>query len=262
MARWNLERAAALDAGARRAHNVADAEVAEWCEIAGGLVDGYDANSQIFEQFAGFHDLEPLVIEEVAPRRPIAADLLLGAARVRGAQVLKQADVLMLHHLVPDAVPAASLAPNLAYYEPRTAHGSSLSPAIHASLFARVCDFTSAADALHIASRIDLDDLTQSTTGGLHLATMGGLWQALVFGYAGIRPNGSALTIDPHVPAEWGALEICVRFRESRVHTRMTHDQLVVDAEPEAVIEVGGHRLTAGADVRFAFRNSSWEVIS
>ena len=30
-----------------------------------------------------------------------------------------------------------SLGPNLDFYEPRTAHGSSLSPGIHAALFAR-----------------------------------------------------------------------------------------------------------------------------
>ena len=40
------------------------------------------------------------MIDEIAPRRPIAADLLLGADRTAAAQVLKQADVLMLHHLV------------------------------------------------------------------------------------------------------------------------------------------------------------------
>lgn len=43
--------------------------------------------------------------------------------------MLKQADLLMLHHLVPDEVEPGSLAPNLRFYEPRTAHGSSLSPA-------------------------------------------------------------------------------------------------------------------------------------
>ena len=91
----------------------------------------------MYEQFAGFGELEPLVIAELAPRRPIAADLLLGAERVEGAQILKQPDVLMLHQLVPDEVEPNSLVPNLDFYEPRCAHGSSLSPAIHASLLAR-----------------------------------------------------------------------------------------------------------------------------
>ena len=130
MARWNLRRAARLD-------GVAPDERATWLRLADSLVDGYDPETGIYEQFAGFFDLEPLRIADLAPRRPISADLLLGSERVDGAQVVKQADVLMLHHLVPDEVATGSLAPNLEFYEPRTAHGSSLSPAIHAALFAR-----------------------------------------------------------------------------------------------------------------------------
>ena len=86
--------------------------------------------------------------------------------------MIKQADVLMLHHLVPEEVATGSLEPNLAYYEPRTAHGSSLSPAIHAALFARAHRAGPALEALKLACRIDVDDLTGTTSGGLHLATM------------------------------------------------------------------------------------------
>ncbi len=35
---------------------------------------------------------------------PVAIDALLGAERVARSQLIKQADVLMLHHLVPDEV--------------------------------------------------------------------------------------------------------------------------------------------------------------
>ena len=120
--------------------------------LAEALVDGYDADTGVYEQFAGFNRLEPLIIAEVAPRRPIAADLLLGAERVAGAQVIKQADVLMLHHLVPDEVVPGSLEPNLRFYEPRTAHGSSLSPAIHASLLARAREFEGALGRCSLAA--------------------------------------------------------------------------------------------------------------
>ena len=212
LARWNLRRAAALT-GVRKA------ERARWVAIADALVDGYDRASGIYEQFAGFRDLEPLIIAEVAPRRPIAADVLLGAERTAGAQVLKQADVLMLHHLLPDEVAPNSLLPNLDFYEPRTAHGSSLSPAIHAGLLARAGRYRAALQALRIAARLDLDDLTGTTAGGLHLATMGGLWQALVNGFAGIRPRGDCLVVDPRLPPEWTALEIalCLHGRPVRV---------------------------------------------
>jgi trehalose/maltose hydrolase-like predicted phosphorylase len=221
LARWNLRQAAALD-------EVDDEERARWLTISDALVDGYERASGIYEQFAGFFELEPLVIEELAPRRPIAADLLLGAARTAGAQVLKQADVLMLHHLLPDEVAAGSLVPNLDFYEPRTAHGSSLSPAIHASLFARAGRYRPALDALHIAARLDLDDLTGSSAGGLHLATMGGLWQALAFGFGGIRPRGETLLVDPRLPTSWNALEFALRFCGRQLRLRIDRSGVTV----------------------------------
>jgi trehalose/maltose hydrolase-like predicted phosphorylase len=238
MARWNLRRAAELDGD--------EAERAQWRRVADALVDGLDPMSGLYEQFAGFFRLEPLVIADVAPRRPIAADLLLGHDRISAAQVVKQADVLMLHQLVPDEVAPGSLLANLDYYEPRTAHGSSLSPAIHASLLARAGRFREALKALRVAARIDLDDLTGSTASGLHLATMGGLWQALVFGFAGIRPHGNVLAVDPRLPPEWGALELNLCFRGSPLRIR---------------IDRGGVQLDAGDELVLHRRDSFWEVV-
>jgi len=182
MARWNLRRAAAL---------AKEPERGRWLQLADALVDGYDPSTGLYEEFAGFFRLEPLIIAELAPRRPIVADLLLGAERVAGAQVVKQADVLMMHHLIPGEVAAGSLAPNLDFYEPRTAHGSSLSPAVHAALFPRAGRPEQALAPLQLAARLDLDDLTATTAGGLHLATMGGVWQALTMGFAGVRPSAT-----------------------------------------------------------------------
>jgi trehalose/maltose hydrolase-like predicted phosphorylase len=158
--------------------------------------------------------------------------------------VLKQADVLMLHHLVPDQVATDSLAPNLAFYEPRTAHGSSLSPAVHAGLLARAGRFPEALSSLRLAARIDLDDLTGSSAGGLHLAAMGGLWQALVFGFAGVRVRADALAVDPRLPPEWDALELRLRFRGDPLALRIDHSG----------VSLSGERLTLRQN------DSTWEV--
>jgi trehalose/maltose hydrolase-like predicted phosphorylase len=260
MARWNLRRAAELlvdDDGSAF-------ERMRMLEVADALVDGYDERTRVYEQFAGFFDLEPLVIADVAPQRPIAADVLLGRERVRGAQVIKQADVLMLHHLVPDAVAPGSLEPNLDVYEPRTAHGSSLSPGIHASLFARAGRLEEAVRALDLAARMDLDDLTGTTSGGLHLATMGSLWQAIVLGFGGVRARDGALEADPHVPEAWGTVEIRLRFRGSRVVISASARELAMTADPpvrvrveaSAPLEVGpaGRRWKRGV--------ASWEAMT
>ena len=252
MARWNLRRAAEAD-------GVDDAERERWLALAGALVDGYDPRTGVYEQFAGFYRLEPVVIAELAPRRPIAADLLLGARRVADAQVLKQADVLMLHHLVPDEVADGSLEPNLDFYEPRTAHGSSLSPAVHASLLARAGRHDAALAALRVAAHIDLDDLTGTTAGGLHVATMGGLWQALAFGFAGLRPRGETLEVDPRLPDAWPALELRVRFRGRRVRVRLERDAVEVEADGPVAATVGGARPPAAARLVFRRTNGSWK---
>ena len=135
--------------------------------------------------------------------------------------------------------PARSIA-NLDFYEPRTAHGSSLSPGVHAALFARAGRLPEALDALRLASRIDLDDLTQTTAGGLHLATMGGLWQALAFGFAGLRPEDGILQLDPRLPKEWSALKLRLRFRGSRVRLRIEPTTTSIHADPAISIRIAG----------------------
>jgi trehalose/maltose hydrolase-like predicted phosphorylase len=260
MARWNLRRAAEAVASVPRAA-IEDSERVRWLALADALVDGYDPATGIYEQFAGFSKLEPLVIEEIAPRRPVAAELLLGHDRLRGAQVVKQADVLMLHHLLPDEVVPDSLKPNLLFYEPRTAHGSSLSPGIHAGLFARAGLLTEALEWLRLASRIDLDDLTQTTAAGLHLAAMGSLWQALAFGFVGVRPDGDVLRLDPQLPDAWRALELGVRFRGARVKIRVERDALTVTADPPVHVLVAGRKtkvLATPAGRRLERHGHSW----
>ena len=229
MARWNLRRAAA--AAASLDADVGEDEVSRWRALADALVDGYDPTTGVYEQFAGFFELEPLVIAEIAPRRPADAEQLLGRERLRGAQVAKQADTLMLHHLVPDELAADSLGPNLLFYEPRTSHGSSLSPGMHASLLARVGRMSEALDWLRVTSRMDLDDLTNSSAAGLHTAAMGSLWQALAFGFAGLRPAGDRLRLDPRLPDEWGSLQIRVVFRGARVRIHVGNPTVTVSSD-------------------------------
>jgi trehalose/maltose hydrolase-like predicted phosphorylase len=243
MARWNLKWAARLVAD----DPALSAEAAAWVSLAEILADGYDPETGLYEQFTGFWDLEPVIIRDTAPRRPVAADMLLGRDRVRGAQVVKQADVLMLHHLVPDEVLPDSLVPNLDFYEPRTAHGSSLSLGVHAGLLARAGRLEAAVEMSRLAARIDLDDITATTSGGLHLAVMGCLWQALVFGFAGLRAADGVLCLDPRLPPCWDGLGIPLRFRGTAVHLDIGPRDLVVESERPITLQLpGGRYVTAG----------------
>ena len=176
-------------------------------------------------EFAGYFGLEPLLVADVATP-PVAADLLLGRDRITHSQVIKQPDVLMLHHLVPGEVEPGSLAPNLDFYLPRTAHGSSLSPAVSATLLARAGRPDDALAMLGVALRLDLDDTTGMTAGGLHLANLAGVWQAVLTGFAGVSVTDGALTVDPRLPSTWPALRLRFRCLGRRIALSIVGEQV------------------------------------
>lgn len=251
LVRWHLRQAAELIEATE------PAVAARWRHLAAALVDGYDPRTGRHEQFVGFWGLEPLRITEVTTV-PVAADVLLGQARVGRAQVLKQPDVLMAHHLVPGEMPAGSLAADLDCYLPLTAHGSSLSPAVCASLLARAGRPDEALDLFDIAANLDLGDLSGMTGGGLHLATMGGLWQAAVRGFAGVRPDGDSLRVDPHLPERWRRLQIRLCFRGVPLRIEITHDRVTVDADGPVRAYVHGVALEGSGHV--TRRDRTWRI--
>jgi Glycosyl hydrolase family 65 central catalytic domain/Glycosyl hydrolase family 65, C-terminal domain len=243
MARWNLRAAA----GAAERAGEAGSESREWRQVAESIVDGHDPVTKRYEQFAGYYDLEPLLMEHVAPV-PVAADILLGRERVAASQVIKQPDVLMLHHLVPEEVAPGSLRPNLDFYGPRTAHGSSLSPAITASLLARAGRADEALAMLRMALDLDLGDLTGMTAAGLHMATLGGVWQAVLTGFAGVSVSGGLLRVDPRLPTSWQCLQVRFRCLGRRVCVTITPEAVTVGADGPIRVQRAGWqpRLVSG----------------
>jgi trehalose/maltose hydrolase-like predicted phosphorylase len=235
MARWNLRLAARLVDGDGIGGTAEEA--VRWREVAESLVDGYDPGSRRYLQFTGYDHLEPLVVADFATP-PVAADIVLGGKRLAGSQIIKQPDVLLLHHMVPEETEPGSLEPNLDYYGPRTAHGSSLSPAVHTALLARAGRLDGALDAFRMAARLDLGDLTGTTSAGLHLATMGGLWQALAQGFLGLRPRDGVLHLDPRLPTPWRSLGLRLRFRGARLGVLAGPEVIVVSTDTPVTLQL------------------------
>jgi trehalose/maltose hydrolase-like predicted phosphorylase len=159
--------------------------------------------------------------------------------RLRRTQVVKQADVLMLGVLLPDEVDPEVQAVNYRYYEPRTSHGSSLSPAMHALIAARVGDLDDALGYFHLAGGVDLDNRMGNAADGVHIATMGGLWQAAVFGFGGVRADGEAVRIDPRLPSAWSGLTFPVQWRGTRISVTVRADEVELELDGPARVAVG-----------------------
>ena len=209
LARWNLRRAAAAAAAVDDGAVDADEQRALARASPTRSSTASTRRPGVYEEFAGFFELEPLLIRDIAPRRPITADLLLGRERVHRAQIVKQADVLMLHHLLPDEVAPGSLAANLDFYEPRTAHGSSLSPGIHAALFAaRRSHATTRSSLLRIAAGIDVERPHADRRRRCAPRRDGKRLAGARVRLRGPAAAGDALVVDPRLPDAWPALEI------------------------------------------------------
>jgi trehalose/maltose hydrolase-like predicted phosphorylase len=238
MARWNLRRAA--DLVERGGGDVEEA--ADWRRAADSLVDNFRPETGVYEQFTGFDHLEPVLVNAVGATRELV-DATLGRKPLHDTQVLKQADVLMAHFLIPDGVAEGSLAANLDHYLPRTVHGSSLSPAVHAALLARAGRPDEALAFFRMAMAVDFDALHDNTASGLHLANLGGMWQSVVHGFAGLAatgPGDRCLTLAPCLPADWGEVRIRVSWKGRRLRLTCRHDAVHVGCDSPLTVVVHG----------------------
>ncbi|HET7057799.1 MAG TPA: glycosyl hydrolase family 65 protein [Nitrospiraceae bacterium] len=253
MVQWNLERAADAVEWLRTSRpdawrairdrvRVESDEPASWRRLAEVMATGFDPRTNLFEQFAGFFQLDDLDLEAYRART-LPIDIVLGHERTQKSKVIKQADVVALSALLWDRFPYAVHEANFRYYEPRSAHGSSLSPAFHALVAARLGDIRLATQYFQQAAEVDLATHMGNAAGGIHMATLGGLWQAAVFGIAGIRLREDGLVIDPHLPLTWKQWSFCLQWRGRKLTIALSREpgSVIVDLQTggRMMIELG-----------------------
>ena len=223
LAQWNLEVAAEIanfvaerwpgqwQALSRRL-GIEPEEPRRWQHVARDLYTGFDEQTGLFEQFRGYFDLEEIDLAAFVPRTA-PMDVLLGRERIQRSKIIKQPDVVMLVHLLWERMPPEVRKANFEYYEPRCGHGSSLSPAIHALVAARLGDTALAERYFRQAAEIDLADNMGNAAGGVHAGALGGLWQAAVLGFAGLRFCGERPEHRANLPPSWRSLSMRFQWR-------------------------------------------------
>ncbi|MFZ9596678.1 MAG: hypothetical protein ACO3A2_11460, partial [Bdellovibrionia bacterium] len=153
----------------------------------------------VIEQFQGFFSLKPIQLQESERNRP-PLQRLLNWRELNELQIVKQADVLMLFFLFPHQFSTEIMRANYLYYEPKTDHGSSLSLAVHAAVAARSGLKDQALQSWETCLYMDLMNHMANTELGIHAATLGGCWQALVFHLLGIQLTPQGIRIPTHHP--------------------------------------------------------------
>jgi len=187
-----------------------------WRDIVDRLYLGFDKKSGLFEQFEGYFNLLYNPQEQYEPRTE-SLQSLLGIEGVQAYQFIKQPDVLMMLYLLDIPGIWNVIQANWDFYTPRTdlSYGSSLGPAIQAALAARmrVGDIQTAYEHFIHAARTDLQDVRGNSADGIHAATAGGLWQAVVLGFAGLMLTPHGLAVYPNLPQNWQRLRFRVQVQ-------------------------------------------------
>jgi trehalose/maltose hydrolase-like predicted phosphorylase len=256
MARWNIGRALDIAAVLRDRWperwallssrlDLDDTELGQWRTVAETMATGFDPKTGLFEQFAGFFALDEIELANYAGRT-VPMDVVLGRERTQRSQVIKQADVVALLALLPEEFPGETAALNFRYYEPRCSHGSSLSAGIHGLVAARLGYPELALRYFQQAVAVDLADTHVTIAGGLHVAALGGAWQTAVLGFAGLRFQGDALSLNPRLPATWHKLSLSVQCRGRHVRVQIDPSEQRLEATLEAgepmTLAVSGNR--------------------
>ncbi len=254
MARYNLEKAALVVERIKAEYptdfdklvhrlDVSEDEVVEWRRCADGMEIPFDEGLGIHPQDDFFLDRELWDLSRTPNElRPLL--LHYHPLVIYRFQVLKQADVVLAMFLHGDRFTPEQKKANFEYYDPITTGDSTLSAVVQCIIAAEVGYHEAANDYFRQALYVDLADLHENTVDGLHVASAGGVWSALVFGFAGMGDRNGRLAFDPRLPVGWPCLRFRVAWRGSRLLVELTQDALSVsileDGEPDVHVRVRG----------------------
>ncbi len=135
------------------------------------------------------------------------------------AQVIKQADTVLAMFLLSAQFTPEQKKRNFDYYDPLTTHDSSLSVCIQSIVANEIGYRQKAMHYFNFAATMDFSDVGGNMMSGAHIASIGGTWLALIYGFAGMRDDEGHVSFRPRLPDEWSALRfpLTIRGRKLRV---------------------------------------------
>jgi trehalose/maltose hydrolase-like predicted phosphorylase len=215
-----------------------------WQDISRRMYVPFIEDNKIIAQFEGYDKLKEFEWDKYKAKHGEAMrlDRILESEglNVNEFKASKQADVLMLFYLFsseelvdvfqlmgydfkPESIPD-----NIAYYEQRTSHGSTLSKIVHAWVLAR-SDRKRSWVNFEIALMSDLEDIQGGTTAeGIHLGAMAGTVDLIQRAYTGLEIRDDVLWLNPVLPDEMPCLNLQLRYRGHWLELNLTADKMVI----------------------------------
>jgi len=229
---------------------IADDELAMWQDMNRRMFVPFHDDG-IISQFEGYGDLDELDWDAYRAKygniQRLDRILRAEGGDPNRYKVTKQADTVMLFFLFRGEelreiferlgydFRADLVMRNVAYYDRRTSHGSTLSFVAHAGVLAAL-DPESSWDRFLVALQSDVDDIQGGTTKeGIHVGVMSGTLDLVQRGYAGTHVREGILWFDPRLPSRLDGLSFSMQFRQTPILVTLTPDRLRLAIHPEGV---------------------------
>jgi alpha,alpha-trehalose phosphorylase len=241
MARLNLNYAAStvrrLESEVPEVHaalvaelDLAPEEVEVWDRAAASMFIPYDEHQGIHPQDDSFLQREPLDLRMIpADKFPLL--LHFHPLVIYRHRVIKQADIVLAMVLLGNEFSLEQKQRNFDYYDPLTTGDSSLSAAAQSIVAVEIGNMDKALEYFTYALMMDLGDVAGNVSDGVHVASTGGVWMALAFGFGGARDFDGGLSFDPRLPAAWERLEVPLRFQDRQLRVVLTHHEHRIELE-------------------------------
>jgi len=188
-------------------------EVEAWRRAAESMYVPYDEKLKIIPQDDSFLEREPWDFQNT-PSDKYPLLLFYHPLDIYRKQVIKQADVVLAMFLLDDAFSREAKQRNFEFYDPLTTGDSSLSSCIEAIIAAQTGDMDKAIQYGMAALLMDLADVGGNVKDGCHIASMGGTWMMLTYGFGGMRDHDGTLSFWPRrAPEENAILRFPLTYR-------------------------------------------------
>ncbi|MFP4378169.1 MAG: glycoside hydrolase family 65 protein [Spirochaetales bacterium] len=229
--------------------NLDEREVAIWDQAAEQMHIPYDEERGILPQDENFLKKE---VWDFASTPADHYPLLLHyhPLVIYRHQVIKQADVVLALVLLGNEFSIDEKRRNFDYYDPLTTGDSSLSACVQAILAAEIGYEQKAVEYFDYALLMDLANVAGNVVDGAHVASTGGVWMALTYGFGGMRDYDGKLSFDPRLPKAWSLLRFRIRFHDSRLEVEVTDETFsitLIDG-PSLAVTILGTEYTVAKD--------------
>jgi alpha,alpha-trehalose phosphorylase len=201
-------------------------EVKAWLRAADLMYVPFDDRLNIILQDDNFLDREHWDLRDI-PRDRYPLLLFYHPLNIYRKQVIKQADVVLAMFLLGDAFSQEMKKRNFDFYDPMTTGDSSLSSCVEAIIAAQIGDTDKAIRYGMAALLMDLADIGGNVKDGCHIASMGGTWMMLTYGFGGMRDDNGSLSFWPHrAPEENATLRFPVTYRGQLLEVEIGLDEV------------------------------------